>query len=89
VDADILLVDEVLSVGDIEFQQKCAARMEEFLGRGATMVLVSHSPNSVVELCQRVVWLEAGQVVADGPAAEVVAAFVDHAAPGHPHSATG
>ncbi len=43
---EILLVDEILSVGDIEFQQKCVARMEEFLARGATLVLVSHSPEA-------------------------------------------
>src|SRR5262249_30495960 len=86
---EILLVDEVLSVGDIEFQQKCKARMEEFLARGATLVLVSHAPAQVVELCQRAVWLHEGHVVASGPAADVVQAFVDHALPGAPQSAAG
>ena len=83
---EILLLDEVLSVGDIEFQQKCVARMGEFLARGATLVLVSHSPQSVLELCQRVIWLHEGRVVADGPASEVVRAFVDHAIPAQPQS---
>jgi ABC-type polysaccharide/polyol phosphate transport system ATPase subunit len=89
VDPEILLVDEVLSVGDIEFQQKCATRIGQFLARGATIVLVSHSPQAVLELCQRVVWIHEGRVVADGPAAEVVRAFVQHAVPAPPHSAAG
>ena len=84
---EILLVDEILSVGDIEFQQKCAARIGEFLARGATLVLVSHSPEQVVELCRRAVWIHEGRVVMDGPSAEVVRAFVEHAIPEHLHSA--
>src|SRR5262249_40623369 len=84
---EILLVDEVLSVGDIEFQQKCVARMEEFLKRGATLVLVSHSPEQVVELCKRAVWIHDGRVAMDGASADVVRAFVHHATPEHPHSA--
>src|SRR5262249_28517273 len=84
---EILLVDEVLSVGDIEFQQKCVARMEEFLRRGATLVLVSHSPQQVSELCRRAVWIHEGRVVMEGSSADVVGAFVDHTAPGPPQSA--
>ena len=89
VEPEILLIDEVLSVGDIEFQEKCIARMQEFLARGATLVLVSHSPQSVLELCRRAVWLHEGRIVADGPSADVVQAFVDHALPGQPRSAAG
>src|SRR5262249_50077360 len=74
VEPDILLVDEVLSVGDIEFQRKCVARIEDILGRGTTLVLVSHSPESVLQLCRHVVWLEGGRVVADGPAPAVIEA---------------
>jgi len=81
---DILLLDEVLSVGDLEFQQKCIQRIEEFLGGGATLILVSHAPQAVQQLCRRVVWLEAGQIVADGPAAQVLEAFVTHSIPSHP-----
>jgi ABC-2 type transport system ATP-binding protein len=84
---EILLVDEALSVGDIEFQQKCVARMQGFLARGATLMLVSHSPQTVRELCQRAVWLHEGRVVMEGPSADVVGAFVDHTAPGPPQSA--
>jgi ABC-2 type transport system ATP-binding protein/lipopolysaccharide transport system ATP-binding protein len=76
VEPDILLIDEVLSVGDIEFQRKCVGRIDKFLKRNATLILVSHSPDAVLELCQHVIWLEEGCVVAAGPAREVVDAFV-------------
>jgi ABC-type polysaccharide/polyol phosphate transport system ATPase subunit len=89
VQPDILLLDEVLSVGDIEFQEKCLARIQEFLARGATMILVSHAPQAIVDLCQRAVWMHEGRIAADGPAAEVVAAFVNQAISGHPKSAAG
>jgi ABC-type polysaccharide/polyol phosphate transport system ATPase subunit len=74
-------VDEVLSVGDIEFQQKCMGRIRTFLARGATLLLVTHSPDLARELCQRVVWMDAGRVVMDGPTAEVLDAYVTRAAP--------
>ena len=89
VEPDILLVDELLSVGDLEFQQKCLRRMTDFLARGATLVLVSHSPDAVLQLCQEVIWLEEGAVVADGPARDVVEAFVRRATPATPQSAAG
>jgi ABC-2 type transport system ATP-binding protein/lipopolysaccharide transport system ATP-binding protein len=89
VEPDVLLVDEVLSVGDIEFQQKCIRRIEDFLRRKATLVLVTHSPDQALQLCQRVVWLEGGKVVMDGPARDVVEAFVTRAAPASPRSAAG
>jgi ABC-type polysaccharide/polyol phosphate transport system ATPase subunit len=80
VEPDVLLVDEVLSVGDIEFQRKCTERIERILRRGATLVLVSHSPESVIQLCDHAIWLNEGRVVADGAASEVVDAFVSRAA---------
>jgi len=81
VEADILLVDESLSVGDIAFQKKCMDRIHTFLDCGATLVLVSHSPDLVRTLCSRAVWLENGQVAASGAADEVVDAFVGSTAP--------
>jgi len=75
IEPEILLVDEVLSVGDVAFQRKCMERMGGFRDRGATFVLVSHSPDIVVQLCARAIWIEHGRVRADGPAAEVVAEF--------------
>jgi len=89
VEPEILLVDEVLAVGDIEFQERCMDRIQTFLQGGSTLVVVSHSPAAVVQLCQRAVWLEAGRVMRDGPAADVVREFVEHSTHGHPHSATG
>ena len=90
VEPDILLVDELLSVGDIEFQRKCIDRIEGILARGATLVLVSHSPESVVQLCRRAIWIDHGRMIADGPAPEVVDAFVTRGVPPAPsRSAAG
>ena len=79
VEPDILLIDEVLSVGDVGFQRKCAERMNRFREQGVTFLLVSHSLDSIASLCERALWIEHGRVLADGPAAHVVAAFAAHA----------
>jgi ABC-2 type transport system ATP-binding protein len=73
--ADVLLVDEVLSVGDADFQKKSRARMDELINSGAAVVLVSHDMNAVRTLATRVVWLEDGHVKMIGNPAEVVAAY--------------
>ncbi len=65
-DPDILLVDEVLAVGDIQFQEKCLARMREFHADGVTIVLISHALEVVQEFCQRVLILNGGHIVAEG-----------------------
>jgi lipopolysaccharide transport system ATP-binding protein len=88
VEPDILLVDEVLAVGDLEFQQKCLDRMHAFRARQATLVFVSHSPEMVLGLCERVLWFEGGRVVADGPAREVVDAYVSPHSPQAAHAAS-
>ena len=69
-DADVLLIDEVLAVGDEAFQRKCLRRISEQIAAGATVVLVSHDPGAIERVCERVVVLDAGQVVFDGPTAE-------------------
>ncbi len=69
---EILLVDEVLAVGDHEFQKKCLGKMGEVGREGRTVLLVSHNMPSIINLCQRAILLDAGKVVVDGPAAEVV-----------------
>ncbi|MBI3696165.1 MAG: ABC transporter ATP-binding protein [Acidobacteria bacterium] len=74
-DPDILVLDEVLSVGDQEFQKKCVDRIEDFRRQGKTLLFVSHSAGAVESLCRRAVWLELGRVRRDGPAAEVVAEY--------------
>lgn len=63
---DILIVDEVLAVGDFAFQQKCKNRMEELLSGGTTLLFVSHSIEQVQELCQKAIWLEHGNIKAIG-----------------------
>lgn len=68
---DILIVDEILGVGDYKFQEKCEKRMNEIISNGATIIFVSHSIKQVQELCTRVVWLEKGRLIMDGTANEV------------------
>ncbi len=75
VDPDILLVDEVLSVGDSQFQAKSLERMQGFKERGKTIVIVSHDLNAVQELCERTIVLHRGKIVFDGPAGEGVAQY--------------
>jgi ABC-type polysaccharide/polyol phosphate transport system ATPase subunit len=75
VDPDILLIDEILAVGDAAFQQKCTARIDEFHQRSKTIVFVSHDMNSVRQLCQRVLLLHDGVLLADGPPEQVVARY--------------
>jgi ABC-type polysaccharide/polyol phosphate transport system ATPase subunit len=68
---DILIVDEILSVGDFKFREKCEKRMNDIISNGATIVFVSHSIKQVEDLCTNAIWLEKGNVVMQGPAKEV------------------
>jgi lipopolysaccharide transport system ATP-binding protein len=72
---DVLLVDEVLGVGDVAFQQKCAGRIAELRANGSTMVVCSHDGDSIRELCDQAVWLDQGRVAMAGPADDVVSAY--------------
>jgi ABC-type polysaccharide/polyol phosphate transport system ATPase subunit len=72
VDPDILVVDEILSVGDITFQKKCFERLKRFQAAGKTILLVTHSLGDVVSLCDRALYLEKGQIMFDGPSDEAV-----------------
>jgi len=74
-DPDIILIDEVLGVGDYRFQVKSSSALRELAGR-ATLVLVSHDLAAVERLCQRVIWLEQGRVVADGPSVSVIHEYI-------------
>ena len=76
-DPDILLVDEVLAVGDEAFQRKCMDRIREFQRQGRTIIIVSHALDQIVDLCTRCVLLDGGQVVHDGNPAIAVARFRD------------
>ncbi|MFM8866746.1 MAG: ABC transporter ATP-binding protein [Ilumatobacteraceae bacterium] len=75
VEPDILLIDEVLSVGDQAFQRKSTDRIEQFRREGKTIVVVSHSLASIQQLCKEVIWLEKGKVRQRGPAADVIANY--------------
>lgn len=75
VDADILLIDEVLSVGDVNFQKKCLNRMDELSNSGVTIIFVTHSPYSIERICERAIYLEAGQVTASGSPSDILAAY--------------
>jgi lipopolysaccharide transport system ATP-binding protein len=72
---EILLVDEVLAVGDINFQKKCLGKMGDVARQGRTVVLVSHQMNQMRRLCHRVVWIDGGHIRMTGTAHEVVSAY--------------
>jgi lipopolysaccharide transport system ATP-binding protein len=91
---EILLVDEVLAVGDINFQKKCLGKMGDVARAGRTVVLVSHQLNQIRRLCHRVVWIDDGSVRQDGPTHEVVSAYESamaksHETFGHNYEGTG
>lgn len=75
---DVLLVDEVLAVGDTAFQFKCFRKIREFVDSGKTVVFVSHNLDAVQGLCQRVLWLDHGQLRLDGAPAEVISAYLQN-----------
>lgn len=75
VDPEILLIDEVLAVGDLAFQEKCLTRIRELQKRGTTIILVSHSPKQIEDLCDNAVWLDKGEVKMQGPVREVTKAY--------------
>lgn len=77
VNADILLIDEILSVGDEHFQNKCIEKMLELKRTGKTMVFVTHSMQSVKKLCDRAVWIRNGKIQMDGDVSEVIDKYVE------------
>jgi len=74
---DILIVDEVLAVGDAEFQRKCIGKMQDVAGHGRTVIFVSHQMGTIQQLCSRCISLSQGRVVDSGPTSEVVAAYLN------------
>ncbi|MFP4634630.1 MAG: ABC transporter ATP-binding protein [Nitriliruptoraceae bacterium] len=75
---EILMVDEALSTGDGEFKDRSDARIREMIAEAGTVFLVSHTLKAVTDVCNRVLWLDHGQLVADGPPERVVAAYQEH-----------
>jgi energy-coupling factor transporter ATP-binding protein EcfA2 len=82
VDPDVLLIDEVLSVGDEEFSQKCVAKIQEMKYRGVTLIFVTHQLDQVRKLCDRAVWLDRGEAVSIGDPVRVVDAYLQQVAAG-------
>lgn len=83
VDPDVLLVDEVLSVGDYAFQNKCIERMREVLRNGTTVLFVSHNLKTVSEFCQKCIMLDRGREVMSGPVAQVISAYLNRSSVSH------
>src|SRR4051794_36764744 len=77
---DILIVDEVLAVGDAAFQRKCLGKMRDMRSQGRTVILVSHTMPTISSLCQKVIWLDAGRVKMIGETAKVVSAYLSEGA---------
>lgn len=78
VDADILLVDEILAVGDAAFQEKCFRKLREIKSGGTTIVIVSHSMAQIEKICDRCIWIHEGEIRADGEPTDVNAAYMEH-----------
>jgi lipopolysaccharide transport system ATP-binding protein len=87
VDPEVLLIDEMLSVGDNAFKKKSAEAIRGRLKSGKTAILVSHDSATIREICSRAVWIEHGEVVAEGPPEEVLAKYEE--AMKHPHKTSG
>ncbi len=77
VDADILLIDEILAVGDATFQEKCFRRLKEIKANGTTIVIVSHALAQIEKICDRCLWIHEGEIKADGSPTEVNAVYMD------------
>ncbi|MEI2655550.1 MAG: ATP-binding cassette domain-containing protein [Microthrixaceae bacterium] len=77
VDPQLLIIDEILAVGDVTFQQQCIEKFVEFRNEGRTIVLVTHAMNSVRDMCDRAVWLSHGVVVGEGDPAELVEQYTE------------
>ena len=86
---DVLLVDEVLSVGDAQFQRKCVENMKERLAKGTTVIFISHNMPAVVDLCPRSLVLNAGECVFDGPSGEATARYMELLRGGEARSSSG
>jgi len=80
VDPDILIIDEVLAVGDASFQEKCFERVRGFRRAGKTFLCVSHNKGMLMELCDQAIWLDHGEVMKSGKICSVFDAYESHAA---------
>lgn len=79
IDPDILIIDEILSVGDIKFRKKSGEKINEMMAEGVTVLLVSHSINQVRRICDRCIWIDNGKLIMEGTSEEVCNAYVEDA----------
>ena len=79
VEPDVLILDEVLSVGDVKFQKKSGDKLKSMMGSGVTVLLVSHSIDNIRELCTRAIWLDHGKLIMDGEVDYVCDAYIEAA----------
>ncbi len=79
INPDILIVDEILSVGDIKFRKKSSEKINELMAEGVTVLLVSHSISQMRKICDKCIWIDNGKVVMQGPSDEVCDAYVENA----------
>lgn len=79
IEPDILIVDEILSVGDIKFRKKSSEKINELMAEGVTVLLVSHSINQIRKICNKCIWIENGKIIMEGPSDEVCDAYVINA----------
>ncbi len=89
VEPEILLIDEILSVGDQNFQRRSADKIEEFRRDGRTIVVVSHGMSQVQQMCKQIAWLDKGELRMLGPAAEVIAEYTGNSYEQHSDASTG
>lgn len=76
-EADILLIDEILAVGDISFQEKCIQKMNNIVRAGRTILLVTHDTEKICNLCKSAIWIDNGRIVKRGPAKEVARSYIE------------
>jgi len=74
-DPDLLIVDEVLAVGDAEFQKKCYKKIDQLCSNGVTLILVSHNTTDIEQVCERAIWLEGGTIQCDGTVRQTLSAY--------------
>jgi ABC-type polysaccharide/polyol phosphate transport system ATPase subunit len=89
VNAETILLDEILAVGDAPFRRRCNERIDRFVHNGATIIVVSHDLETLVSLCTRIVLVVNGEIVADGPPGDVIARYRDTVACGGPAPVAG
>ena len=79
IEPDILIVDEILSVGDIKFRKKSSEKINELMAEGVTVLLVSHSINQIRKICDKCIWIDNGKIVMEGEVDEVCDAYISNA----------